>query len=121
MSKVEEIMDRVIELDELDINYLLSELNRYIEKISCNNLCLIKYNDFQELLSNNNYFQNLYDIEFKRRKQSERKLKKAIKYIENAQEKALNTLLNGNSKVEIISFRKILDILKGSDNNEKND
>lgn len=83
MNKVEEIMDRVIELDELDINYLLSELNRYIEKISCNNLCLIKYNDFQELVSNNNYYQNLYNIEFKRRKQSERKIKKAIKLLRN--------------------------------------
>ena len=43
------------------------------------------------------------------------RIDKAIEYIETGQEKTLNSLINGNLKVEIISFQKILDILKGSD------
>lgn len=45
----------------------------------------------------------------------QQRIDKAVEYIETGQEKTLNSLINGNLKVEIVSFQKILDILKGSD------
>lgn len=46
------------------------------------------------------------------------RIDKAIVYIEKGQESALNSLINGVSNIEIISFQHILDILKGSDEDE---
>lgn len=43
------------------------------------------------------------------------KINKAIEYIEKGQESALNSLINGISNIEIISFKHIIDILKGED------
>lgn len=80
-----------------------------IEHLKTNvNIVIMKLKDYKNLKEATNSYYKLW-------REKEKRIDKAIKYIETGQEKTLNSLINGNSKVEMISYQKIIDILKGDD------